>query len=160
MTRAVILIFLGGSPDAYEAELEAWARARLVQIQTPEASSARARGYSAAIAAQIEQRLEAARLSLAVLDDDAARARLVEAERLLREHPELPQAAWLMAERWELEPTERSRPQPPPEPGFPVWATIALASVGAAAIGGVVAWRAGAFDGPDRDGPRWHFYGP
>jgi hypothetical protein len=332
MTRAVILIFLGGSPDAYDAELEAWARARLVQLEKPEAAALPASGYPAKVVEQIELALEAARLSIATLDDAAARARLAEAERLLRGHPELPQAAWLMAERWDLEASSAERspdaatraaelhekrdaleparaapyspnarpsapsaeagktsivvkglagkdrlfwngiesdkklsvspgehhvrvlrrgrlawagwvrieasarqvvlpvpaaaacsledlgppsivddrvltssstrcerwavarpaasggieiascskshcgallswkkgygalyegpPQPRAKPGFPVWASVALASAGAVVIGGVVAWRAGAFDEPAPNGPRWRFYGP
>jgi hypothetical protein len=48
--------------------------------------------------AQIESSLEEARNAAAALEQSRALAALERAERLLREHPELPQSAWLMAE--------------------------------------------------------------
>ncbi|MCC6665034.1 MAG: hypothetical protein IT375_14890 [Polyangiaceae bacterium] len=51
-------------------------------------------------------------------------------------------------------------PQPPPEPGFPAWATWALVGAGAAVIGAGVAWQAGAFDDPKPGATRFEFYGP
>jgi hypothetical protein len=103
MTRAVILLFIGGSADAYAADLEAWAQARLVEIRAPEPDLPGHRAPSRQIVEQIEERLESARLLSAALDERGARGRLAEAEQLLRDHPELPQAPWLMAERLMLE---------------------------------------------------------
>ncbi len=51
-------------------------------------------------------------------------------------------------------------PQPPPEPGFPAWATWALVGAGAAVLGVGVAWQAGAFDDPKPGATRFEFYGP
>lgn len=102
MTRAVVLFFLGASPDAHQADLEAWARARLVEIREPEADRP-GLGYSAETAAQIEADLEAARLAFATLDDERGKARLAAAERALRAAPGLPQAAWLLAETLDIQ---------------------------------------------------------
>jgi hypothetical protein len=103
MTRALVLLFLGGSADAYAADLEAWARARLVEIRVPEADQPRHHRPPRELVDQIEDRLESARLLSAALDEPGARARLAEVEQLLRGHPELPQAPWLMAEQRMLE---------------------------------------------------------
>ncbi|MBI3204075.1 MAG: hypothetical protein HYZ29_21245 [Myxococcales bacterium] len=51
-------------------------------------------------------------------------------------------------------------PQPPPEPGFPAWATWALLGAGAAALTTGVLWQAGAFDDPKPGATRFEFYGP
>lgn len=51
-------------------------------------------------------------------------------------------------------------PQPPPEPGFPAWATWALVGAGAAALTGAVLWQAGAFDEPEPGGRRFELWGP
>lgn len=109
MTRAIVLIFLGQSPEAVEADLESWARARLVELRPPEAGEARELGYDADAAAAIEGELEAARLLFATLDDGTAHERLAQAERLLREHPELPQAPWLLAEKLDLQASAAER---------------------------------------------------
>jgi hypothetical protein len=55
--------------------------------------------YSRALVSELERLLEQARTGVSALAEQQAAAALKEAERLLREHPELPQAAWLMAER-------------------------------------------------------------
>jgi hypothetical protein len=52
--------------------------------------------------AQIEVLLEEARNATASLEQSRALSALEHAERLLREHPELPQGAWLMAEQLQL----------------------------------------------------------
>jgi hypothetical protein len=54
---------------------------------------------SAPVVAHVEELLDAARLALARLDEAEAREALRGAERLLLQHPQLPQAAWLRAEQ-------------------------------------------------------------
>jgi hypothetical protein len=58
--------------------------------------------YSSGLVSEIERLLERARTGASALAEQQASAALSEAERLLRGHPELPQAAWLMAERHQL----------------------------------------------------------
>lgn len=88
----------GGRDDAARA-LRQWAHTRgvtLVQAATAQASDALPIDLS--IADRAEKDLERAREAIAALDADAAERALARAETLLREHPELPQAAWLRAE--------------------------------------------------------------
>ena len=71
------------------------------------------------IADRVEKELDRAREAIAALDADVAERALARAETLLREHPELPQAAWLRAEvhrswaaRWtRVEPRDDQRAQ-------------------------------------------------
>ena len=56
-------------------------------------------GYSAAVVDRIEGALEEAQRLAAALDEERALELLANVERDLLAHPELPQAAWLMAER-------------------------------------------------------------
>ena len=58
--------------------------------------------YSRDIVSEVERLLERARTETTALAEEQAAQALDEAERLLRAHPELPQAAWLMAERHQL----------------------------------------------------------
>jgi hypothetical protein len=58
--------------------------------------------YSRDVVSEIERLLERARTETTALAEDQAAQALDQAERLLRAHPELPQAAWLMAERHQL----------------------------------------------------------
>jgi len=58
--------------------------------------------YSADLVLRIEDLLERARTGAAALSEAQAWSALAEIEALLRAHPELPQAAWLMAERHAL----------------------------------------------------------
>jgi hypothetical protein len=74
---------------------------------------------SASVVARVEELLDAARHALARLDEAESRDALQGAERLLLEHPELPQAAWLRAEQLTIlaelaestDPTERGSAQ-------------------------------------------------
>jgi hypothetical protein len=55
----------------------------------------------------------------------------------------------------------RSPPQPGPEPAaIPAWLGWTLAGAAAIAGGSIIAWRAGAFDSPDRGPPRPVLNGP
>lgn len=109
MTPALVLIFVGGSADTHQADLDAWARARLVELRAPEPDSPAGLGYPSELAARIEELLESARLLSATLDDAGALQRLGRTERLLADHPELPQAPWLLAEVLDLRATIAER---------------------------------------------------
>jgi len=84
--------------DATRA-IGAWARARGLRIHTALASPvATAVAIDFTVADRVEKELDRAREAVAALDADVAERALARAEALLREHPELPQAAWLRAE--------------------------------------------------------------
>ncbi|HWO08961.1 MAG TPA: hypothetical protein VNN80_05755 [Polyangiaceae bacterium] len=87
-----------GSAEALPGEqslLETWAKARGAHaILAPSPSPP---PYDARTVEEIEAALENARAAV-----EAAPAELARAERLLLAHPELPQAAWLLAERHAL----------------------------------------------------------
>ena len=69
--------------------------------------------YSRDVVAEVERLLERARTeTMALAEEEAARA-LGQAEHLLQGHPELPQAAWLMAERHQLAALLAERTQAP-----------------------------------------------
>lgn len=79
--------------------ITAWAQSHLLSI-TPPANDSRAGigGYDPELVGRIEELLEQARLSAGSLDDTLALEQLAQAEALIYEHPELPQAAFLLAE--------------------------------------------------------------
>src|SRR5207244_745756 len=84
------------------ADLQDFARSRLLQLEAPRPNAAAFRApsaYSGDAALQIEVLLEEARNATASLEQSRALSALEHAERLLRDHPELPQSAWLMAEQ-------------------------------------------------------------
>jgi hypothetical protein len=108
-----------GRDDATRAVLE-WARARGLHVR-PATDGARGglEHVDFTIAERVEKELDRAREAIAALDADVAERALARAETLLREHPELPQAAWLRAEvhrswaaRWtRVEPRDDHRAQ-------------------------------------------------
>jgi hypothetical protein len=74
-----------------------------VTLVTPVAGSPTAtRDYDAEVALRVESALDEAQTLATSLDEERALAILNDVERQLLSHPELPQAAWLMAERYEL----------------------------------------------------------
>lgn len=108
-----------GHDDATRAVFE-WARARGLRIRAATVSSRGAlENLDLTIADRVEKELDRAREATAALDADVAERALARAETLLREHPELPQAAWLRAEvhrswaaRWtRVEPRDDGRAQ-------------------------------------------------
>ena len=108
-----------GRDDATRAVLE-WARARGLRVRTARESSHGAlERVDFTIADRVEKELDRAREATAALDADVAERALARAETLLREHPELPQGAWLRAEvhrswaaRWtRIEPRDDRRAQ-------------------------------------------------
>ncbi len=110
MNPAVPLLILGHAPGTLAVEvvprselerIEARWSARFVAVPKGTAPLTFP-DYSSELVAEIERLLERARTDGAALAEDEAQRALSEVERLLRAHPELPQAAWLMAERHEL----------------------------------------------------------
>ena len=108
-----------GHDDATRAVLE-WARARGLRVRPAiESSRGGLENTDLTIADRVEKELDRAREATAALDADVAERALARAETLLREHPELPQAAWLRAEvhrswaaRWtRVEPRDDHRAQ-------------------------------------------------
>ncbi|MEO8878095.1 MAG: hypothetical protein ABI461_21060 [Polyangiaceae bacterium] len=83
---------------AAERALVAWADARGIRIALPTASKIPALTIDPAIADSVEKELISARDALTRQDVDATEHALGRASSLLRDHPELPQAAWLLAE--------------------------------------------------------------
>ncbi len=97
--------------------LSEWALARGVRLAIPPDGRAPAVAVDLAIATSVEDELERARDALSSQEADATERALTRAGELLRAHPELPNAAWLMAEvdrawsaRWRrLEPKDAAR---------------------------------------------------
>ena len=96
MIDAPVVWLAEETPDAARA-LSQWASARGVRI-VAHAAPLPSRPYTPTLANDVETALAKAREAVAVLDADSAERQLARAEQLLRTHPELPQAAWLMAE--------------------------------------------------------------
>ena len=92
------------APDASERDdaaraLAEWGRARGLRIlSATDGSRSGPPKIDFTIADRVEKELDRAREATAALDADAAERALARAETLLRDHPELPQAAWLRAE--------------------------------------------------------------
>lgn len=97
-----------------------WARARGLRLRPAGGTvSSPAVALDLGVADRVEKELDRSREAVAAADADAAERALARAEALLRDHPELPQAAWLRAEvsrswasRWtRLEPRDEQRAQ-------------------------------------------------
>jgi hypothetical protein len=93
-----------------------WARARGVRLGVLEEST-QPMAVDLSLAGRVEEQIERAREAIGAADADAAERALARGETVLREHPELPQAAWLRAEierswsaRWlRLSPRDETR---------------------------------------------------
>jgi hypothetical protein len=105
MSAALVLIWLGSvaTRRAHQADLDAWAGSRVVELRTPPPNVPAGAEYDPRLVADIENRIDQARIAAGSLDERGALRLLDGVERELRAHPELPQAAWLMAERLRLE---------------------------------------------------------
>jgi hypothetical protein len=104
MLPALVVLWLAapGAQPEYRGAIAQWAAERGYRPVAPEVSTGAA--YDAAAALQIETLLEEAKTTA------PGSAKVFEQlDRLLAEHPELPQAAWLMAERYALEAQQRAR---------------------------------------------------
>jgi hypothetical protein len=102
---ALTLVWLGAQqPEGrVQAALEAWARSHAAKLEAPRAETGDADAETQGLAQRYDQALDRARDQLTGGDDQAAQQTLRQLEQALREHPELLQASWLMAERYRLE---------------------------------------------------------
>ena len=105
LDASVTLVWLasaGETRDTPSAEsrraLDQWARAHEVTLAMPAADDSRVIGVDLAVSDRVEQELERAREAVGAQDADAAERALARAESDLYAHPELPHAAWLLAE--------------------------------------------------------------
>ena len=114
-TPVVWLAPARGAADRHA--LDEWALARGVRIVIPPGGRLPSIDVDPSLAERVEDELERARDAVAAQETDGAERALARAESILRAHPELPNAAWLMAEvhrlwssRWHrLEPREPAR---------------------------------------------------
>ena len=115
MSQTAVLVWLSASASlgalspvgalpTFRADVDAFARSRLLRLEAPRENAAafRASAYAPDVVAEVESSLEEARNGTASLEQNRALAALERADHLLRDHPELPQSAWLMAEVLEL----------------------------------------------------------
>ena len=106
MSQTAVLVWLSASSllPTFRADVDAFAQSRLLRLEAPRENGAAFHGsaYAPDAVAQVESSLEEARNESASLEQSRALAALERAEHVLREHPELPQSAWLMAEILEL----------------------------------------------------------
>jgi hypothetical protein len=101
MIDAVVVWIADGAPvpsDDAKRSLEAWARARGVKLVAPSEDAEPAKGIDWSAGEDVESAIARAREALAGLDFAATEKALGEAEATLRDHAELPHAAWLRAE--------------------------------------------------------------
>lgn len=117
------VVWLAPEPDrvtaADRSALAEWSIAHGVHVRLAGPASLPELRAEQSIADGVEDELGRARDALAASDADAVERALARAEAPLRAHPELPQAAWLMAEvargwsaRWmRLEPRDEARAQ-------------------------------------------------
>ncbi|HYQ26547.1 MAG TPA: hypothetical protein VER04_04985, partial [Polyangiaceae bacterium] len=102
-----VLVWLSATSvlPTFRADLDAFAHSRLLRLEAPRENAApyelATSAYAPDAVAQIESSLEEARNAAAALEQSRAQSALERAEQVLREHPELPQSAWLMAEIFE-----------------------------------------------------------
>jgi len=102
MSQTAVLVWLSATQilPTFRADLDAFAHSRFLRLEAPRENAAayHTSAYAPDAVAQIESSLEEARKAAAALEQGRAKDALERAERVLREHPELPQSAWLMAE--------------------------------------------------------------
>ncbi|MCA9630534.1 MAG: hypothetical protein KC766_22840 [Myxococcales bacterium] len=105
MSAAWVLVWLGASaPTPHQhLALESYELAHGLATRKPSSAARAASPYPRRVATQVEAALERARTLSGSLQDTEARAQVGHAQRMLRRHPELPQAAWQMAECLRLE---------------------------------------------------------
>ncbi len=89
---------VAGADHAIPNVLQTWAAARGITLRLPAEGGRHVMAVDLAVATRVEESLHAARELLTQHDADGAERALAHADALLRAHPELPQAAWLLAE--------------------------------------------------------------
>jgi hypothetical protein len=101
----LVFVWLGRErpDDRTKRTLDEWAAAQGEKLEPPRAETGEASDSSRAKAEPCEHLLEEARDQLNAEDDGGASRTLDRLEQTLRDHPELLQASWLMAERYRLE---------------------------------------------------------
>jgi hypothetical protein len=128
MLAPLVVLWLGSAQasPAQRAQLASWAAERGARAEL--ASAPNEIPYDSRVVEQIEAAIENARAAAESASDELARA-----EQLLLAHPELPQAAWLLAERHALAAQAQAHGGPRPETGLA--RARALEGVRAAAAG-------------------------
>jgi hypothetical protein len=101
----LVVVWLGAEkPEGrMRAALDTWAAAQGAKLESPRADTSEGGAGSLAIAEQCDRGIDEARDQLNAGDDGGARRTLARLEQALRDHPEVVQASWLMAERYRLE---------------------------------------------------------
>jgi hypothetical protein len=105
LSQAVLVLALLGPPsEEQQAAISAYEHTRQVRLEAraPASEKPRFPGYDARLVAELEAELDAARTRAASLDETQALELLAKFESKLLAHPELPQSAWLLAERHRL----------------------------------------------------------
>ena len=100
MSESVAVVWLdsGGPREAAAHALDEWAKARGVELAPVRPTRLAGVPVDLAIGERVEQELDRAREAIAATDSDGVDQALARAEALLRDHPEVPEAAWLRAE--------------------------------------------------------------
>jgi hypothetical protein len=87
------------APDADQARaLTSWGRSRGLRLVSPAAGAAKPLEVDPQVAEDVERMIDRAHDAIAARDGEAADRLLTSADSTLRAHPEIPQAAWLLAE--------------------------------------------------------------
>jgi hypothetical protein len=113
VSQALLLVlhFLGEPTASEKTAIATYERSRQTKVEVriapskgsvPSLPATTYPAYDAELALRLEAELDAARTAAASLDERRALEILSGVELELRAHPELPQAAWLMAERWRI----------------------------------------------------------
>ena len=98
MSDDATVVWIAPARDDAQKAITGWADARSVRLTAAVDGGARGLVIDGSISERIERDLEKAKQATAALDADAADRALARAETTLREHPEIPHAAWLRAE--------------------------------------------------------------
>lgn len=92
------VVWMDAAPEQVPSVLQTWASERGLRLVSPSEGGQHAIAVDPAIATRVEEDLRVAREMTTQHDADRAERSLARAEALLRAHPEIPQAAWLLAE--------------------------------------------------------------
>jgi hypothetical protein len=100
MDAHATLVWMAPEPPDREQSraLSSWSNAHAIQVAPPSSEIAPALATDPAASEFVESMLERARDAIAARESGDAERAIASAESVLRAHPELPQAAWLMAE--------------------------------------------------------------